>query len=441
MERRRLQLYAGLLACDLLALMAAFVVAGGLYRNIWPLPFAVSMAYAFVPIYAIIALYQRCYSLKALDTLRFAVSRMGQALIVSTVLCTVMIFYSKSASDFSRVMLSLAIVFGFLFMASVRVAMHRLLRWSYGPSVTSTLVVLDGGPAVDIAGAQSIDTTGFDLEAVATDPASLDRIGKLMRGRDRVVVSCPVERRVYWAEIMRAAGVRGDVISEALQELGALALKRENGQSFLVVSTGPLSLYARATKRAMDLAFTIPALILLSPLFLVVALLIKLEDGGPVFFVQPRMGRGNCIFDMYKFRSMRVDKLDSAGNTSTSRADDRVTRIGKFIRMTSIDELPQLLNVLKSEMSIVGPRPHALGSQAEAKLFWEIDEKYWQRHSLKPGLTGLAQVRGHRGATEIEDHLVHRLDADLEYIRDWSILSDLKIIMATGRVLLHPNAY
>lgn len=441
MEGRRLQLYAGLLILDLLGLLGAFIVAGDIYRGVWPLPFALSMAYAFIPIFAIIAFYQRCYSLKALDDLRYSVTRMGWALVVGALLCTVMIFYSKSASEFSRVMLSLALLLGFVFMACIRFAMHGLLRMVYGASVTSILVVQDGGPDVGIEGAEKIDTTGFDLQGVASDPASLDRIGKLMRGRDRVVVSCKVERRKEWTEIMRAAGVRGDVISETLQELGALALERRNGMAFLVVSTGPLSLYARVSKRAMDLAFAVPALIVLSPLFLVIALLIKLEDGGPVLFVQPRMGRGNCMFNMYKFRSMRVDQLDAAGKQSTSRTDERITRIGKFIRRTSIDELPQLLNVLRSEMSVVGPRPHALGSQAEAKLFWEIDDKYWRRHSLKPGLTGLAQVRGHRGATEIEDHLVHRLDADLEYIRDWSILGDLKIIAATAGVLLHPNAY
>lgn len=441
LERRRLQLYAGLLLCDLVALLGSFVLAGGIYRNEWPLEFALSMALAFIPIYAIIGLYQHCYSLRSLDNLKYAVSRMGQALIVSALLCMVMIFYSRSASEFSRVMLSMALVAGFVSMAGIRWVFNRTLRHFYGRSVTANLVVDDGGPSVEIPGAEVVSTGTFDLEGAQHDPTSLDRIGQLMRGKDRVVVSCPVERRAAWAGIMRAAGVRGDVISESLQELGALALEREYGRSFLVVSTGPLSLYARAAKRLMDLALTIPVLIALSPLLLIVALLIKLEDGGPVFFVQPRMGRGNCIFHMYKFRSMRVDKLDEAGNTSTSRTDERITRIGKIIRRTSIDELPQLLNVLRSEMSIVGPRPHALGSLAEEKLFWEIDDKYWHRHSLKPGLTGLAQVRGHRGATESEDHLVHRLDADLEYIRDWSIMSDLRIMFATAGVLFHPNAY
>ena len=112
----------------------------------------------------------------------------------------------------------------------------------------------------------------------------------------------------------------------------------------------------------------------------------------------------------------------------------------KYLQLLHI-VLDALLNVLRSEMSIVGPRPHALGSQAGEKLFWEIDSNYWQRHALKPGLTGLAQVRGHRGATETESHLKDRLEADLEYIGNWSITRDIKIILATARVLVHPNAY
>jgi lipopolysaccharide/colanic/teichoic acid biosynthesis glycosyltransferase len=144
---------------------------------------------------------------------------------------------------------------------------------------------------------------------------------------------------------------------------------------------------------------------------------------------------------MFKFRSMRQDTLDHEGNRSAARDDDRITRIGAIIRRTSIDELPQILNGLKGDMSIVGPRPHALGSCANDKYFWDIDRKYWQRHSLKPGLTGLAQVRGHRGATEKEKDLTDRLQSDLEYIANWSIQRDIGIVVRTVQVLMHENAF
>lgn len=441
MEGRRIQLYLLMLLADTLILLGSFVAAGGLYRNQWPHELAMAMGWAFLPIFLVIAVHQRCYSIRALDEIRYAIGQVGVALVLSAMLCMVMIFYAKAATEFSRVMLSLALILAFSGMSLFRAGLHYGLRRVYGPSVSSVLVVMDGGPQVEFRGAQVVHAEDFDISGAHTSPDSLDRIGRLMRGMDRVVVSCAVDQRSQWASVMRGAGVRGEVISYALQELGAIALEREGGQSFLVVSTGPLALHARIIKRVMDLAITVPALIVLSPVMLLVALLIKLEDGGPVFFVQQRMGAHNCLFDMLKFRSMRHERGDRKGARSTSRDDDRITRVGAFIRKTSIDELPQLFNVLRSEMSIVGPRPHALGSQAGEKLFWEVHRDYWQRHALKPGLTGLAQIRGHRGATETEDHLKDRLEADLEYIRSWSIWRDVTIIFATAKVLVHPNAY
>jgi lipopolysaccharide/colanic/teichoic acid biosynthesis glycosyltransferase len=118
-----------------------------------------------------------------------------------------------------------------------------------------------------------------------------------------------------------------------------------------------------------------------------------------------------------------------------------MTKVGKFIRRTSLDELPQLINVIAGDMSIVGPRPHALGSTAEDALFWKIDERYFHRHAVKPGMTGLAQIRGFRGATVRRHDLTNRLQSDLEYLCEWTIWRDLKIIIATFGVILHPNAF
>ncbi|MBO9623902.1 MAG: sugar transferase [Sphingomonas sp.] len=204
---------------------------------------------------------------------------------------------------------------------------------------------------------------------------------------------------------------------------------------------GQLALHERVLKRAFDL---VTVLWLLPLLFLALALVsvaIKLEDGGPVFFVQRRIGHGNRFFDLYKFRTMRVEALDLRGTKSAVRGDPRITRIGAFLRSTSIDELPQLLNVLAGSMSIVGPRPHAVGSKAGDELFWVVDERYWLRHAAKPGLTGLAQVRGYRGATDTRAAIVNRIQADLEYLVGWSLWRDIRILAATIGVLAHPNAY
>ncbi|EDL50159.1 sugar transferase [Erythrobacter sp. SD-21] len=441
MEHRRIQLYAALFLIDIGTLFASFWLSGAIYVGRMPSLRAIQVMQFTIPIFVIIAIYNRLYSIQTLESFRHALWRLSLTLGLSAMLFLVMTFYVGSSTDFARLTFSTAVIMAFLAMIVVRAFFYWYVKRNFRGRISNVLIIEDGGPFIDLPGVDRVEADGEMVEQAHSDPEALDLLGRTMRGMDRVIVSCPVDRRKFWTRIMRASGVHGEVVSEALQELGALALEREHGWSFLVVSAGPLGLRARLTKRVIDLAFTVPALILLGPLMLVVALLIKLEDGGPVFFVQPRMGQGNCMFDMLKFRSMKVGKLDAEGARSTSREDDRVTRIGKFIRRTSIDELPQLLNVLRSEMSLVGPRPHALGSLANEKLFWEIDSNYWQRHSLKPGLTGLAQVRGFRGATETEMHLTDRLGADLEYIRHWSPLGDLKIIFATAKVLVHPNAY
>jgi lipopolysaccharide/colanic/teichoic acid biosynthesis glycosyltransferase len=138
---------------------------------------------------------------------------------------------------------------------------------------------------------------------------------------------------------------------------------------------------------------------------------------------------------------MHHEADDGTGSRSTARDDERITRVGRFLRRTSIDELPQILNILKGDMSVVGPRPHAIASTAEDRLFWEIDGRYWHRHACKPGLTGLAQVRGFRGSTNSIKDITDRLASDLEYIAHWSLWQDVVIILRTVKVMMHKNAY
>jgi len=197
----------------------------------------------------------------------------------------------------------------------------------------------------------------------------------------------------------------------------------------------------RFTKRAFDLAVLLIFSPLLVPLLCLIALAIKIDSHGPALFVQKRVGQNNRQFNFYKFRSMRADRGDGKGDRSASRDDDRVTRIGKVLRRTSADELPQLWNVLKGDMSLVGPRPHALGSTAEGQLFWEASKGYWLRHAVIPGMTGLAQVRGLRGATDSADELKEQVGADLEYMNNHSLWLDIKILFKTMTVLVHDKAY
>nr|WP_075214514.1 sugar transferase [Mongoliimonas terrestris] len=184
-------------------------------------------------------------------------------------------------------------------------------------------------------------------------------------------------------------------------------------------------------KRAMDFSLALAALIALSPLLLTIALIIKTTSRGPVFFKQYRVGLGNSQFEIYKFRSMFTERCDLTGVSQTTENDPRVTPIGRFIRKTSIDELPQLLNVLKGDMSLVGPRPHVAGMLAGGVPYEELVANYPMRHAMRPGLTGLAQVNGFRGPTTDATKARLRVEYDLEYIRRFSIALDLRIILRT----------
>jgi len=443
LEKRRLRAYALMLIADGAMLNLCFALAALLWEHWWAEPRAMLAAQAMLPLFFTIALYNDTYGASALGNWVYASRKALTALLLSAVLINFLAFYTKSNDDFSRVAVTLGLIFTAVGFVALRRLMPVLIRRRWNGRVANRLVIDDGGPSFAFADADCIAAADYGLDAASHDPFMLDRLGKLLRNQDHVVVTCPRERRGDWAFLLKAAGVYGEIVSEVAHDLGAVALHRydEIDRSTLVVSTGPLGLRARITKRVFDLAVAGAALFVLSPLLIAVAVLIKLEDGGPVLFVQRRLGRGNQFFDMFKFRSMRAEKLDHHGERSTARDDDRITRIGAFIRRTSIDELPQLLNVLKGEMSIVGPRPHALGSRANDKYFWEVERTYWQRHCLKPGLTGLAQVRGHRGATEEEKDLTDRLQSDLEYISDWSLRRDVGIVLRTVRVLTHENAY
>ena len=174
------------------------------------------------------------------------------------------------------------------------------------------------------------------------------------------------------------------------------------------------------------------ALIALSPALALTALAIKLDSPGPILFRQKRYGFNNELIEVYKFRSMYVDQLDASAAKLVTRDDPRVTRVGRFIRKTSLDELPQLFNVVfKGDLSLVGPRPHAIHAKAADRHYDEVVDGYFARHRVKPGITGWAQINGWRGETDTPDKIQQRVEHDLYYIENWSILLDLYILAAT----------
>jgi polysaccharide biosynthesis protein PslA len=217
---------------------------------------------------------------------------------------------------------------------------------------------------------------------------------------------------------------------------------RNYGVPILTTFNKPISGWDYVVKSVEDIILGIIILTLISPILLVIAILVKLDSPGPIFFRQKRYGFNNQLIDMYKFRTMYVDKLDKNASQLTERNDPRVTKLGRFLRRTSLDELPQFINVVKGEMSIVGPRPHAMEAKAAGMLYEDIVFQYAARHKVKPGITGLAQVNGWRGNTDTEEKIQRRVDNDIEYINQWSLLLDLKIIFKTVFVVIvGQNAY
>jgi hypothetical protein len=371
LERRRLRAYATMLLADGAMFNISFALAALLWEGLWWEPRAMLAAQAMLPVYFTIALYNGSYGVRALGDWVFAARKAVVALVISAALINFVGFYTKSNEDFSRASVTLGLLFTVLMLVVLRRLVATLIARRWDGRVSNRLVIDDGGSSFMFDGAERISAAEYNLDPSSHDPFMLDRLGKLLRNQDQVVVSCPRDRREDWAFLLKSAGVYGEIVSEPAHSLGAVGVHRYDAldRTTLVVSTGPLGLRARILKRAFDVAVAGSALLLLSPLLIAVAIAIKLEDRGPVLFIQRRLGRGNQFFDMFKFRSMREDKLDHAGNRSAARHDDRITRVGGFIRRTSIDELPQILNVLKGDMSIVGPRPHALGSTANNKYF------------------------------------------------------------------------
>ena len=207
------------------------------------------------------------------------------------------------------------------------------------------------------------------------------------------------------------------------------------GIPFISVREEALSGVDRVVKRSFDVLATGLGLLLLSPLLLVLAALVKLSSPGPVFYKQARVGRDGREFDMIKFRSMRTDAEQKTGPVWTTEDDPRVTGIGKFLRRSSLDELPQLWNVLRGDMSLVGPRPER---RVFVEKFSQEMPRYFERHRVQSGLTGWAQVHGLRGNTSISERTLY----DLHYVENWSLTLDVKILLMTiHHVLRGDNAY
>jgi Undecaprenyl-phosphate glucose phosphotransferase len=218
---------------------------------------------------------------------------------------------------------------------------------------------------------------------------------------------------------------------------GAAQVRNFGGTATIQVLQPPLSLFDQIVKRGLDIVVSGAGLLVLSPLLFIVSMAIKLDSAGPVFFRQNRHGYNNDVIPVLKFRTMNVIESGETAKTFTqAKANDaRITKLGRILRRTNIDELPQLLNVLRGEMSVVGPRPHPIALNT---MFQERIAPFSRRHNVKPGLTGWAQVNGFRGETDTLEKMQGRVECDLFYIDNWSLMLDLKIIVMT---LVSKSAY
>ena len=441
----RARLYLLCLLGDLAGLFLSFLLANrlalGAFMGEPGKPHGLVMFSMIAPLYILLAVQGGAYGIHMLANIRRGIFRGLLALAQAALLMLLIVYLGKIAEQLSRLTFITGLGLSAFSVALVRIAISRLGARLLGEVPHLTAVIMDGVEIETRAHMEVIDADAANLHPERHDADMAARLAAAVGMAERVIVACPMERMAEWSVALKSLSARGEIVVPELLRFAPARVDEFDGQPTIIVAGGPFQFRDRIIKRIFDIVVATAATIALSPLLVVTALAIKLTSPGPILFRQPRIGRDARSFNIYKFRSMRVEASDSKADRLTARDDDRVTAVGRFLRRTSIDELPQLFNVLRGDMSIVGPRPHAAAAKAGDSLYWEVDERYWERHCIKPGMTGLAQVRGHRGSTDHHQDLIDRLQSDLEYVTQWSIWRDLRIIFATIGVVVHHKAY
>lgn len=438
----RLRLYLLLALTDVAVLTLSIALASVALHGFGLDAGALLLVRVLTPFYLVIATFTGAISISSGMRAGVGIGRSCRAVTLTYVAFVLLAFSLKTTSEMSRLLVGVSYTGAVVGLALARYCFARRAKKLLGGNPWDTILICDGVDDLTLPGdCNLVLHADASLSPFDRTPGMFDRLARLVGKADRVVVRCTPDRRAAWTAVLQGLNVQGEIQASELRHLSPQALSFSGSEPTIVVAQGPLRLKDRVLKRLMDVGISGAALLLLLPLLAAIAIAVRATSDGPVFFKQVRMGRQNRKFTMLKFRSMRVADTDHAGVRSTARDDDRITRVGRWLRRTSLDELPQLFNVLIGDMSVVGPRPHALSSTAADMLFWEIDPAYWDRHVIKPGLTGLAQVRGFRGATLLRDDLERRLSADMEYIRNWSLQLDALILLRTMMVLVHRNAY
>ncbi|MEP9395850.1 undecaprenyl-phosphate glucose phosphotransferase [Mesorhizobium sp. KR2-14] len=375
-------------------------------------------------------------------------------------------FFLKISSEFSRLMFGTWFVTGFFLVFGFRLVMaHLIRRWARNGTMERRAVIVGGGKAAETL-----------IRAIEQQPYNDIRVCGIFDDRDErrsppVVAGYPklgdVSELIEFARIARidmlivSLPITAETrVLSLLKQLWVLPVDirlsahssqlqfRPRAYSFigsvpmLDIFDKPINDWDSVAKRAFDIAFSLLGIIVFSPVMLATAIAIKLDSKGPVLFKQKRHGFNNEIIEVFKFRSMYADQSDPTARKAVTKNDPRVTHVGRFIRRTSIDELPQFFNVLFGSLSLVGPRPHAVAAQSHNLLYNEVVDSYFARHRVKPGVTGWAQINGWRGEMDSDEKIRMRTEYDLDYIENWSLWFDLKILLLTPvRLLDTENAY
>jgi Undecaprenyl-phosphate glucose phosphotransferase len=445
------------------ALLAASYSAAS-YAATVASPFLLGAGMAGIVLFAL----QRAwaYTIPSLGDLVRQIARLAAGLGAAFAAMVAMVYLAGFEQSVPRQFLLVWVALSFGVMAMTRVGLSwQINRWSVAGRLTRRAVIVGGGrPAEELirqlrrSATANIQICGvFDDRSKDRSDNPTDRYRVLgtfeemadfcrSESIDLIIVTLPSTAEERILHLMKKLWVLPiDVRISAHQSklrLRPRAYSYIGDIPFLAVFDKPLSDWGWAIKEVEDRVIAAIAIVLLSPVMLAVAIAVKRTSKGPVLFKQKRHGFNNQLVEVYKFRSMYTEMSDFDAVKQVTKTDPRVTPVGRFIRKTSLDELPQLFNVLKGELSLVGPRPHAIQARAGDRIYNDVVDGYYARHRMKPGITGLAQINGWRGETDTEEKIQRRVEFDIQYIDNWSIWMDFYILAMTPVSLLNTkNAY
>ncbi len=455
-----------------LAELALFLLLGGIIRAAYvgPVP-EMALAYTIaICVGSMIAvLLLQSIDAYQLPAMRNPIGHAGKISLVWTgtfALLALLGVLTKTSQEFSRVWFAGWYLSGLCGLLAIRLVLSIIIRrWARNGRMERRAVIVGGGKAAE-ALIRSIEGQPFndiricgifdDRDNRRSPPvvAGYPKLGNITQlvafariaRIDMLIVSLPITAEARVLTMLKKLWVLP--IDIRLSAHSSELRFRPRSYSFigavplLDIFDRPINNWDWVAKRAFDIVFSLLGIVLFSPVMLATALAIKLDSRGPILFRQKRHGFNNETIEVFKFRSMYVDQCDPSARHSVTRDDPRVTRVGRFIRKTSIDELPQFFNSLRGSLSLVGPRPHAIAAQSHNRLYAEVVDGYFARHRVKPGVTGWAQINGWRGELDTDEKIRKRTEYDLDYIENWSLWFDLKILFLTPiRLANTDNAY